>query len=52
VAEQASVVSETQRKEQEMEELERMLKEIEGLSAEDLDSRLAAVGELSGEGVR
>jgi acyl transferase domain-containing protein len=52
VAEQASVVSETQRQEQEMEELERMLKEIEGLSAEDLDSRLAAVDELSGEGVR
>ncbi|MET0645392.1 MAG: beta-ketoacyl synthase N-terminal-like domain-containing protein [Pyrinomonadaceae bacterium] len=52
VAEQAIVVSETRRKEQELEELEKMLKEIEGLSAEDLDEKLALIEGPGGEGVR
>jgi acyl transferase domain-containing protein/acyl carrier protein len=52
VAEQAIVVLETQRKEQEIEELEKMLKEIEGLSAEDLDHRLALIEGQGSEGVK
>jgi acyl transferase domain-containing protein/acyl carrier protein len=51
VAEQAVVVSETRRKEQELEELEKMLKEIEGLSAEDLDRKLALIEGQGSEGV-
>jgi acyl transferase domain-containing protein len=52
VAEQASVVSETQRKEQEAEELDRLLKEIEGLSADDIEAKLALSEGPSGQGVR
>ena len=52
VAGQAIVVSETRRKEQELEELEKMLKEIEGLSAEDLDHKLALIDGPGGEGLR
>jgi acyl carrier protein len=52
VAEQAIVVSKTRRKERELEELEKMLKEIEGLSAEDLDHKLALIEGQGSEGVR
>ena len=47
VAEQAVVISETQRKESELEELDQMLKEIEALSAEELESQLALIEEQS-----
>jgi len=49
VAEQAIVISETQRKESELEELHQMLKEIEGLSAEDLESKLALIQDQGSE---
>jgi acyl transferase domain-containing protein/acyl carrier protein len=52
VAEQAIVISETQRKEHELEELEQMLKEIEGLSAEDLEAKLVLIEQLSSEEVK
>ncbi len=48
VAEQAVVVSEMNRKEDELKELERMLSEIEGLSPEDLETRLALMEQQSG----
>jgi acyl carrier protein len=48
VAEQAVVVSEMNRKEDELKELERMLSEIEGLSPEDLENRLALMERQSG----
>ena len=47
VAEQAVVISETQRKESEFEEFDQMLKEIEALSAEDLESQLALIEQQS-----
>lgn len=52
VAEQAIVISETQRKESDLEELDQILKEIEGLSAEDLESRLAPIKQQSSEELR
>jgi acyl transferase domain-containing protein len=52
VAEQAIVISETQRKESELEELDQMLKAIEELSAEDLESKLALLEQQSSEEVR
>lgn len=52
VAEQAIVISETQRKESELEELDQLLKEVEGLSAEDLENRLALIEQESSEEVR
>lgn len=52
VAEQAIVISETQRKDSELEELDQMLKAIEELSAEDLESKLALIEQQSGEEVR
>ncbi len=52
VADQAVVISETQRKESELGELETMLKEIEILSAEELESKLALIENQSSEEVR